>query len=119
MTVWYIYNLQSVTPVGVVRFGQVDHLLVGLGEPLLVALPGGAGVPDEDHLVLGRDVLHQLGQVLAQPLGVALVGLGHLLDEGLLSLVNIDYRGLQETTNLLGIVIQFTYFLMNRYFVFL
>ena len=63
-------------------------------------------------MVLGRDVLHQLGQVLAQPLGVALVGLGHLLDERLLRLVNIDYGGLQKTTNL-EIVIQYRYFLID------
>ena len=64
-------------------------------------------------MVLGRDVLHQLGQVLAQPLGVALVGLGHLLDERLLRLVNVDYGGLQKTTNLSGIVIQYRYFLTD------
>ena len=64
-------------------------------------------------MVLGRDVLHQLGQVLAQPLGVALVGLGHLLDEGLLCLVNIDYGWLQKTTNLLEIVIQYRCFLIH------
>ena len=87
--------LPETISVGIVGLGKVNHLLIGLGEALLVALPGSPGVPDENHLVLWRDVLHQLRQVLPQSLGVALVSLGDFLDEGFLCLINEDDGGLQ------------------------
>ena len=66
----------------------MNHLLVSLCQALLITLPGCPGVPNEDHLVLGCDVLHQLRQVLPQSLRVALVSLGDFLYEGFLRLVN-------------------------------
>ena len=95
--------LPQAISVGIVGLRQVDHLLIGLSEALLIALPGSPGVPDENHLILRSDVLHQLRQVLPQSLGVALVSLGDFLDERLLRLVNEDHGGLQQSPHLQGI----------------
>ena len=52
------------------------------------------------NLILHGYRLDQLGQVLLEPLGVALVRLGDLLEEGLLRFVQHYHRGLQQSTNL-------------------
>ena len=88
--------LPQAISVGIVGLWQVDHLLVGLGQALLVALPGCPGVSDENHLVLRSDVLHQLRQVLPQSLGVALVSLGDFLDESFLRLIDENDGGLEQ-----------------------
>ena len=88
--------LPQAISVGIVGLRQVDHLLIGLSEALLIALPGSPGVPDENHLILRSDVLHQLRQVLPQSLGVALVSLGDFLDESFLRLIDENDRGLEQ-----------------------
>ena len=62
-------------------------------------------------LILRSNPLHQLGKVLFEPLGVALVRFGDLFQKGLLRLVHKNHGGLQKTTNLhtAGVIIYYFY----------
>ena len=92
--------LPQTVAVGIVGLRKVNHLLVGLSQTFLVALPGGPGVTDENHLILRCDVLHQLRQVLPQSFGVALVSLGDFLDESFLRLIDENDGGLEQPPDL-------------------